>query len=117
MGNAGEAQRLLAARWLGSDPLVTADTDPDDGFIRVDGKDASAFWHRPAACLIVHPDGYQQYALTATCHLDGDAVLVLRSGLDDWVPEAAESFVLPVAASTTTPSTCTGTARRWWRSP
>lgn len=92
-----ETQGRLNAFWLpdGLAPIlwVTADADPDDGFIRVDGKDASAqfsaFWHRPAACLIVHPDGYQQYALTATCHLDGDAVLVLRSGLDDWVPEGS----------------------------
>jgi hypothetical protein len=36
--------------------------------------------------LIVHPDGYRQYALTATCNLDQGGVLVLRSGLDDWVP-------------------------------
>ena len=55
-------------------------------FLRMDGKDISAFWHRPAACLIVHPDGYRQYALTAACHLDQGGVLVLRSGLDDWVP-------------------------------
>ena len=39
--------------------------------------------------MIVHPDGYQQYALTATCHLDQGGVLVLRSGLDDWVPEGS----------------------------
>jgi hypothetical protein len=86
-------QGRLEAFWLpdGLAPIlwVTAEADPEDGFLRVDGKDHSAFWHRPAACLIVHPDGYRQYALTATCHLDQGGVLVLRSGLDDWVPEGS----------------------------
>jgi hypothetical protein len=85
-----QTQGQLNAFWLpdGLTPIlwVTEDADPDDGFIRVRGDDITAFWHRPAACLILHPDGTQQHALTATCHLDGDAVLVLRSGLDDWVP-------------------------------
>lgn len=88
-----EAQGRLNAFWLpdGLAPIlwVRAEADPEDGFLRVDGKDLSAFWHRPAACLIVHPDGYQQHALTATCHLDQGGVLVLRSGLDDWVPEGS----------------------------
>jgi hypothetical protein len=92
-----ETQGRLNAFWLpdGLAPIlwVTAKADPEDGFLRVDGKDISAqfsaFWHRPAACLIVHPDGYQQYALTATCHLDQGGVLVLRSGLDDGVPEGS----------------------------
>lgn len=87
-------QGRLEAFWLpdGLAPIlwVNVEADPDDGFLRVDGKDISArisdFWHRPAACLIVQPDGYRQYALTATCHLDQGGVLVLRSGLDDWVP-------------------------------
>ena len=83
-------QGRLEAFWLpdGLAPIlwVSVEADPDDGFLRVDGKDLSAFWHRPAACLIVHPDGYRQYALTATCHLDQGGVLGLRSGLDDWVP-------------------------------
>ncbi len=87
-------QGRLGAFWLpdGLAPIlwVTVEADPEDGFLRVDGKDVSArvseFWHRPAACLIVHPDGYRHYALTATCHLDQGGVLVLRSGLDDWVP-------------------------------
>ena len=83
-------QGRLEAFWLpdGLAPIlwVSVEADPDDGFLRVDGQDLSAFWHRPAACLIVHPDGYRQYALTATCHLDQGGVLVLRSGLDDWVP-------------------------------
>ena len=85
-----QTQGRLAAFWLpdGVAPIlwVRVEADPEDGFIRVTGEDVSAFWHRPAACLIVHPDGYQQYALTATCHLDQGGVLVLRSGLDDWVP-------------------------------
>lgn len=89
-----QTQGRLEAFWLpdGLAPIlwVTAEADPEDGYLRVDGKDISArvseFWHRPAACLIVHPDGYRQYALTATCHLDQGGVLVLRSGLDDWVP-------------------------------
>ncbi|MFU4595524.1 hypothetical protein ACM70O_05850 [Pseudomonas aeruginosa] len=83
-------QGRLEAFWLpdGLAPIlwVNVEADPEDGFLRVDGKDISAFWHRPASCLIVHPDGFQQYALTATCHLDQSGVLVLRSGLDDWVP-------------------------------
>ena len=87
-------QGRLEAFWLpdGLAPIlwVTVEADPEDGFLRVDGKDISArisdFWHRPAACLIVHPDGYRQYVLTAACHLDQGGVLVLRSGLDDWVP-------------------------------
>lgn len=86
-------QGRLEAFWLpdGLAPVlwVTAEADPEDGFLRVTGGDASAFWHRPAACLIVHPDGYRQYALTATCHLDQGGVLVLRSGLDEWVPEGS----------------------------
>ena len=86
-------QGRLEAFWLpdGLAPVlwVTAEADPEDGFLRVTGGDAAAFWHRPAACLIVHPDGYRQYAMTATCHLDRGGVLVLRSGLDDWVPEGS----------------------------
>ena len=86
-------QGRLEAFWLpdGLAPVlwVTAEADPEDGFLRVTGGEASAFWHRPAACLIVHPNGYRQVALTATCHLDQGGVLVLRSGLDDWVPEGS----------------------------
>jgi hypothetical protein len=85
-----QTQGRLEAFWLpdGLAPIlwVSFDAEPEDGFLRVDGKDLSGFWHRPAACLIVHPDDTRQYALTATCHLDQGGVLVLRSGLDDWVP-------------------------------
>ncbi len=85
-----QTQGRLNAFWLpdGLAPIlwVTAEVDPDDGFIRVTGDEISAFWHRPAACLILHPDGDRQHALTATCHRDQGSVLVLRSGLDDWVP-------------------------------
>jgi hypothetical protein len=88
-----QTQGRLEAFWLpdGLAPIlwISVEADPEDGFLRVEGKDVSAFWHRPAACLIVHPDGYRQYALTATCHLDQGGVLVLRSGLDDWVPEGS----------------------------
>jgi hypothetical protein len=86
-------QGRLEAFWLpdGLAPIlrVTFDADPEDGFLRVTGNDISAFWHRPAACLIVHPDGTRQYALTATCHLDQGGVLVLRSGLETPVPEGS----------------------------
>ncbi|MFN4342870.1 MAG: hypothetical protein ACK4FE_12685 [Azonexus sp.] len=86
-------QGRLEAFWLpdGLAPIlwVTVDADPEDGFLRVTGDDVPAFWHRPAACLIVHPDGYRQYALTATCHRDQGGVLVLRSGLDEGVPEGS----------------------------
>ncbi|HGM5016744.1 TPA: hypothetical protein ACKPYW_001125 [Pseudomonas aeruginosa] len=88
-----QTEGRLNAFWLpdGLAPIlrVIVDTDPQDGFLRVDGKDLSAFWHRPAAGLIVHPDGTRQYALTATCHLDQGGVLVLRSGLDEWVPKGS----------------------------
>lgn len=88
-----QTEGRLNAFWLpdGLAPIlwVRFEADPEDGFLRVEGQDLPAFWHRPAACLIVHPDGYQQYALTATCHLDQGGVLVLRSGLDDWVPEGS----------------------------
>jgi hypothetical protein len=84
------AQGRLQAFWLpdGLAPVlrVTAEADPDDGFLRVTGEDISVFWHRPAAALILHPDGYRQYALTAACHRDQGGVLVLRSGLDAVVP-------------------------------
>jgi len=85
-----QTQGRLNAFWLpdGLAPIlwVTADAYPEDGFLRVTGDEVTAFWHRPAACQIVHPDGYTQHALTATCHLDAGAVLVLRSGLDEPVP-------------------------------
>lgn len=61
----------------------------DDGYLRVDGEDVSAFWHRPAACVIIHPDGYKQYVLTGVSHMDQGGVLVLRSGLDAQVPEGS----------------------------
>ncbi|WP_240097688.1 hypothetical protein [Thermomonas flagellata] len=83
-------QGRLEAFWLpdGLAPVlrVTAEADPDDGFLRVTGEEVSAFWHRPAACLILHPDGTRQHALTATAHHDAGGVLVLRSGLDAPVP-------------------------------
>ena len=85
-----QTQGRLNAFWLpdGLAPIlwVTTEADPEDGFLRVTGDAISAFWHRPAACAIVHPDGARQYALTATCHLDDGGVLVLRSGIDDPVP-------------------------------
>ena len=86
-------QGRLESFWLpdGLAPVlwVTAEADPEDGFLRVTGGDAAAFWHRPAACLIVHPDGSRQYAMTATCHLDRGGVLVLRSGLETQLPEGS----------------------------
>lgn len=83
-------QGRLGSFWLpdGLAPVlwVSAEADLEDGFLRVSGEDISAFWHRPAACLILHPDGSRQHALTATCHRDQHLVLVLRSGLDAPVP-------------------------------
>jgi hypothetical protein len=64
---------------------VTAPAGLEAGYLRVDA-DAAAFWHRPAGCLLIHPDGTRQYALTATCHHDDGGVLVLRTGLDAPVP-------------------------------
>lgn len=84
------AQGRLESFWLpdGLAPIlwVRADAHPDDGFLRVSGEDVSAFWHRPAACVIVHPDGSRQHVLTAASHRDQGGVLVLRSGLDYSVP-------------------------------
>ncbi|WP_019562271.1 hypothetical protein [Caldimonas manganoxidans] len=92
-------QGRLKAFWLpdGLAPVlrVTAEADPEDGFLRVTGEDISAFWHRPAGALILHPDGSRQHALTATCHRDQGGVLVLRSGLEAPVP--AGSRVLRLA--------------------
>ena len=83
-------QGRLEAFWLpdGLAPIlwVTAPADPEAGFLRVAGEGISAWWHRPAACLIVHPDGSRQYALTATCHRDQGSVVVLRAGLSEIVP-------------------------------
>lgn len=83
-------QGRLEAFWLpdGLAPVlrVTAEADPDDGFLRVTGEEVSAFWHRPAAALILHPDGTRQHVLTATAHRDVGGVLVLCSGLDAPVP-------------------------------
>ncbi|MCL6619126.1 MAG: hypothetical protein K6T33_04985 [Thermomonas hydrothermalis] len=92
-------QGRLESFWLpdGLAPVlrVTAEADPDDGFLRVTGEEISAFWHRPAAALILHPDGTRQHALTATAHHDAGGVLVLRSGLD--VPVPAGSRVVRLA--------------------
>ncbi|BAO82909.1 hypothetical protein SMCB_0681 [Serpentinimonas maccroryi] len=83
-------QGRLQAFWLpdGLAPVlrVTSEASPDDGYLRVSGEDVSAFWHRPAACVIAHPDGSRQHALTSICHFDQGGVLVLRSGIDQWVP-------------------------------
>ncbi|WP_245558358.1 MULTISPECIES: hypothetical protein [Caldimonas] len=59
---------------------------PDDGFLRVSGAGPQAYWHRPAAAIILHPDGSRQHVLTGPYHHDHGGVLVLRSGLDAAVP-------------------------------
>jgi hypothetical protein len=84
------AEGRLGACWL-PDALapvlrVTLDAEVEDGFVRVDGADLAAFWHRPAGALILYPDGSRHYVLTATCHHDDGGVLVLRSGLQAPVP-------------------------------
>jgi hypothetical protein len=60
---------------------LTHRAEPEAGFLRVTGEHLSAFWHRPAACLILESDGMRQHVLTATCHDDRGGVIVLRSGL------------------------------------
>ena len=84
------AQGRLNGFWVpdGLAPVLqmTAAAGPDDGFLRVTEEGIAAFWHRPAACLVLHPDGLRQHALTATCQADHGGVLVLRSGLDAPVP-------------------------------
>jgi hypothetical protein len=83
-------QGRLNAFWLpdGLAPVlcVASDAILDDGFLRVDGANLSAWWHRPAGALILHPDGSRQHVLTGPAHDDGGGVLVLRSGLDAPVP-------------------------------
>lgn len=83
-------QGRLNAFWLpdGLAPVlcVASDASLDDGFLRVDGANLSAWWHRPAGALILHPDGSRQHVLTGPAHDDGGGVLVLRSGLDAPVP-------------------------------
>ncbi|WP_341773383.1 hypothetical protein [Comamonas thiooxydans] len=54
----------------------------------------AAFWHRPAAALILHPDGTRQAVLTATFHSDDGGVLVLCSGLDAAVPAGSRAIRL-----------------------
>lgn len=93
------AQGRLGACWLpdGLAPVlrVAAPASADDGFLRVDGDGLAAFWHRPAAALILHSDGTRQAVLTGAFHRDAGGVLVLRSGLDAAVP--AGSRVLRLA--------------------
>jgi hypothetical protein len=84
------AQGRLGACWLpdGLAPVlrVQVEAEAEAGYLRVDAEASAAFWHRPAAALILHPDGQRQHVLTGAFHLDGAGVLVLRSGLDAPVP-------------------------------
>lgn len=83
-------QGRLGAFWLpdGLAPVlrVVSGVALGDGFLRVTGDGISAFWHRPAGALILHPDGSRQHVLTGPAHDDGGGVLVLRSGLSMSVP-------------------------------
>lgn len=93
------AQGRLNACWLpdGLAPIlrVQDEAEVEAGYLRVDAEASAAFWHRPAAALILHPDGQRQHVLTATFHSDDGGVLMLRSGLDAPVP--AGSRVLRLA--------------------
>jgi hypothetical protein len=93
------AQGRLGACWLpdGLAPVlrVTHEAEVEAGYLRVDAEASAAFWHRPAAALILHPDGTRQAVLTGSFHQDHGGVLVLRSGLDAAVP--AGSRVLRLA--------------------
>lgn len=93
------AQGRLGACWLpdGLAPVlrVTHEAEVEAGYLRVDAEAGAAFWHRPAAALILHPDGTRQAVLTGAFHQDAGGVLVLRSGLDAAVP--AGSRVLRLA--------------------
>jgi hypothetical protein len=90
--NAGRARlcapkavwRPLAAVGVAPILWVSVECDPDDVSCASMPRPLGIL-ARPAACLSCIR-GYRQYALTATCHLDQGGVLVLRSGLDDWVP-------------------------------
>lgn len=65
---------------------VTSAAGEDDGFLRVSGAGAQAYWHRPAGAVILHPDGSRQQVLTGVYHHDQGGVLVLRCGLQAPVP-------------------------------
>lgn len=65
---------------------VNAAAGVDDGYLRVSGAGAQAYWHRPAGAVILHPDGSRQHVLTGVYHHDQGSVLVLRSGLAQPVP-------------------------------
>jgi hypothetical protein len=93
------AQGRLGACWL-PDGLaqvlrVQVEAEVEAGYLRVDAEAGAAFWHRPAAALILHPDGTRQAVLTGAFHQDVGGVLVLRSGLEATVP--AGSRVLRLA--------------------
>lgn len=93
------AQGRLGACWipdgLASVLHVRDEAEVEAGYLRVDAEAGAAFWHRPAAALILHPDGTRQAVLTGAFHQDAGGVLVLRSGLDAAVP--AGSRVLRLA--------------------
>lgn len=84
------AQGRLGACWipdgLASVLHVRDEAEVEAGYLRVDAEASAAFWHRPAAALILHPDGTRQAVLTGAFHQDAGGVLVLRSGLDAPVP-------------------------------
>lgn len=84
------AQGRLGACWLpdGLAPVlrVQDEAEVEAGYLRVDAEAGAAFWHRPVAALILHPDGQRQHVLTGAFHRDDAGVLVLRSGLDAPVP-------------------------------
>lgn len=92
------AQGRLGACWLpdGLAPVlrVQAEAEVEAGYLRVDAEAGAAFWHRPAAALILHPDGTRQAVLTATFHSDDGGVLVLCSGLEAPVPAGSRAIRL-----------------------
>ncbi|MFN3965593.1 MAG: hypothetical protein ACK4JC_09245 [Silanimonas lenta] len=92
------AQGRLGACWLpdGLAPVlrVQDEAEVEAGYLRVDAEASAAFWHRPAAALILHPDGTRQAVLTATFHSDDGGVLVLCSGLDAAVPAGSRAIRL-----------------------
>ncbi|MGL5632297.1 MAG: hypothetical protein ACRDD3_08030, partial [Azovibrio sp.] len=83
-------QGRLSGFWLpdGLAPVlyVTQGADSEAGFLQVSERGLSAFWHRPGAGMVIHPDGERQYVLTAGTVFDGGGVLILRSGLAAGVP-------------------------------
>jgi len=84
------AQGRLNAFWVpdGLAPVLrlTQPYQPEDGWLSVDASQASDLWRRPAACVVLLPDGTQRHVLTGPLETDADGTLMLRSTLNVHIP-------------------------------